>query len=95
MELASGAATDGNFDCVKFYVENGVDVNVPLKNASSNGDMKTVCYLLKKGANPSTPGCLTDSLEFYHNDVSKELINAAGADISSVSANNPVILNKM
>ena len=89
-KLASDSAADGNLSCVKFYVEMGVDVKAPLYIACNNGDMTIVRYLLNKGANPSTPGCLSISLELYHHDVSEALIDAAGADISSVSDNYPV-----
>ena len=65
----------------------GVDLNAPLYEACSNGDLKIVDYLLKHGAEPSNEKCLAASLELYHQEVFNALIGA-GAVIQSVSFQN-------
>ena len=58
----------------------------PLYNACSSGENEVVKYLLSKGANPKSPGCLTIALEFYHDEVFKTLFDGGAVD-TSVSIN--------
>ena len=84
------AASGGHLHLVEYLIENGARIHDknkqsrPLFNASSNGENKVVEYLLKKRANPSTRGCLSISLELYHQDVFETLLNS-GANVTMVS----------
>ena len=94
------AASRGHYDVVAFLVQNGAEIpagfikqygNKFIKIASAEGYFECVKILVKNGADPSTPGCMSSSLEYYHNEVFNVLINEAGADISSVSVNCSVM----
>ena len=61
----------------------------PLYNACSSGENEVVKYLISKGANPKSPGCLTIALEFYHEEVFKTLFDEGAVD-SSVSTSKNV-----
>ena len=85
------AAVKNHFDIVKILCEynanpiilerNGIPA---LEKICSDGDLKCVKYLLSKRLDPSEGDSLKVSLELYHQDITRELINA-GTDINKVS----------
>ena len=82
--LVETAAANEDPKGVQLFVEKGAKISdLALYNACKTGDLIMVNYLLSKGANPSSEGCLTISIELYNKDVVSALING-GADIDLV-----------
>ena len=61
------AAQTGNIDVLKFCLENGIDIHshndLALRKAKENGQVETVIFLLKNGANINV-FCNDDKLRF-------------------------------
>ena len=86
------AAVNKHFDIVKILCERKADVRIldrkrvsVLSKVCSDGDLDFVKLLLRGRINPSEGDSLKVSIELYHQDITRELLNA-GTNVDKVSA---------
>ena len=76
------AASASNYEACQEWIKKGAEINYPDKKGRTplyfvckDGNLEMVKLFIEKGAFVESEGCLQASLEFYHTEVAKVLLN--------------------